>query len=141
MAVAKIAHCERGSLSRIATQLPGAASGGPRFHRLHAKHKRHDSVFAALGGVCDADGDAIAQHRGAITERGNLGHAMRNENYRIAALAPAPHNREDPFRQVRRKSGGDLVQHKHDRIGRERARQIDEPQNWIWNVRARARRI
>ena len=38
------------------------------------------------------------------------------------------------FRQVCRESGGDLVEHEHDRIGRQRAGQIDEAQNRIGNV-------
>ena len=74
--------------------------GGTGLHGLDAKHQRDDSVFAAVGGVCDADGDAIAQHGSAITKRGHLGHAMRNEDHRIAAFAPAPHDREDVLRQV-----------------------------------------
>ena len=71
--------------------------------------------------VDDAHCDAIAQNRRAITERADLRHAMRDENHGIAAFAPATHDREDTVRQVRRKSGGDLVENKQGRIGRQRA--------------------
>ena len=135
MAVAEIADLERRRrLSRAAIRSLGRSLGGTGFHRFDAKHERDDSVFAASGGVRDADGDAIAQDRGAITERGHLGDTMRDEDHRIAAFAPAPHDREDMVRQVCRESGGDLVEHKHDRIGRQRAGQIDEAQNRIGNV-------
>ena len=135
MAVAEIADLKRRRLlSRAAIDSPVRSVGGTGFHRLYAKHQRDDSVFAASGGIRDADGDAIAQNRGAIAERGHLGDTMRNEDHRIAALAPAPHDREDAFRQVCREGGGDLVEHQHDRIGRQRAGQIDEAQDRIWNV-------
>ena len=114
--------------------MPALGLGGMSLNRLYAKHKRHNPVFAAMRRVRNADGDAIAQNRGAITERSHLGHAMRNENYRISTLAPPPSDCEDTFRQIGRKSRRDLVQHEHDRIGRERARQIDEPQSRIGNA-------
>ena len=135
MAVAEIADFKRWPLlGRAAIDSPGRSLGGIGFHGLYAKHKRDDSVFAASGGIRDADGDAVAQNRGAIAERGHLGDTMRNEDHRIAAFAPTPHDREDPFRQVCGKSGGDLVKHEHDRIGRQRPGQIDEAQDRIWNV-------
>ncbi len=135
MAVAKIADFKRHRLRIRAALEPSPRGLGGTGFQLDAKHERDDSVFAPSGGVGDdADGDAIAQNRGAIAQRSNLGDAMRNEDDRIAALAPASHDREDLFRQVRRKRRGDLVEHKHDRIGRQRARQIDEPQHRIWNI-------
>ena len=135
MAVAEVANLKRRrSLGHAPIQSPRPGLGGADFHRVHAEHQRDDPVFAAGGHVRDADGCAVAQYRRAIAERGDLGDAMRNEDHRIAAFAPAPHDREDVVRQVCRESGGDLVEHQHDRIGRQRAGEIDEAQNRIGNV-------
>ena len=135
MAVAEIADFKRCPLlGRAAIDSPGRSLGGTGFHGLYAEHQRDDSVFAAAGGVRHADGDAVAQNRGAIAERGHFGDTMRNEDHRIAAFAPTSHDREDVLRQVCRESGGDLVEHEHDRIGRQRPGQIDEAQDRIWNV-------
>ena len=59
---------------------------------------------------------------------------MRNEDDRIAAFAPTPNDRENMFRQVRRESRSYLVEQEHDRIGRQRAGQIDEAQYRVRNV-------
>ena len=59
---------------------------------------------------------------------------MRNEDHRIAALAPTPHDCEDLIGQVRRERRCDFVKHEHDRIGRQRAGQVDKAQNRIRNV-------
>src|ERR1700722_266708 len=98
MAVTQIMHGEREILGRIAIELGALGLGGMRFDRLDAKHERHDPVFAAMRRVRDADSDAIAQNRGAIAERSHLSHAMGNEDYRGAPLAPLPRDREHPFR-------------------------------------------
>ena len=60
MAVAEIADLKRRRLhSRAGFDSPLRSVGGTGFHRIYAKHQRDDSIFAASGGVCDADGDAI----------------------------------------------------------------------------------
>ena len=113
-AIAEIADLERRLFSRAAIDPPNRGLDGSGFHDVRAQHQRNDSILVALGGVGDADEGAIAQHRGAIAERGNLGDAMRDEDHRASAFPPATDDREHSFRQIRGKSGGDLVQHEHD---------------------------
>ena len=101
---------------------------------LAAEHQRDDLVLAAGRRLRHADDDAVAQHRGAVAMRGDLRHAVRNENDRPAAFAPVTHHLEDPLGEIARQRGGDLVEHQDLGIGGERASQIDQPQDGIGQV-------
>ncbi len=85
--------------------------------------------------------DAIAQHRGPVAQGRHFGHAMRDEDHRMPALAPAAHHREDFFGHVRGQRGGDLVEQQDLGIGGERPRKIDEPEDRLRQVAHEGREI
>ncbi len=58
----------------------------------------------------------------------HLAEAVGDEERRAAALLLAPHHVEDALGEVGRERGGDLVQDQQLRVARERAREVEHPQ-------------
>ena len=71
---------------------------------------------------------AVAEHGGAVAVRDHLAQAVGDEERRAAALLLAPHHVEDALGEVGGKRGGDLVQDQELRVARERAREVEHPQ-------------
>ena len=95
---------------------------------LRAEHELDDLLLAALLRDERPDVLAVAQHRRAVAVRDHLTQAVRDEERRAAALLLPAHHVEDALREVGRKGGGDLVEDQQLRLARERARQVDHPQ-------------
>ena len=81
VAVAKIADLESGEIVVGAAILSLLRLRRANLRWVQAEHKRDDSLSTSGRCVDDADCCAIAQNRGAITERADLRHTMRDENH------------------------------------------------------------
>ena len=90
-----------------------------------AEHQLHDPLLGARSHVDDADGLAVAQHRGAIAKRGNLQQPVRDEDHRAAGLALALHDVEHLLREIGRQRGRHLVEQQHVGLDRQRPREIE----------------
>ena len=113
----------------------GAARGRRRSSgRGLPEHQRHDVVLVSARAFRDPDGDAVAQNRRPVAQRGDFRHAVRDEDDGVPHLAPAPHHRVDALGQVRGKRSGDLVEEQDRRVGGERAAEIDQPQQRIGKI-------
>ena len=84
--------------------------------------------------VDDADGLAVAQHGGAVAERGDLDEAMRNEDDGPAGLALAAHDVEHALGEVGGQRRRHLVEQQHVGLDRERAREIEHALDGQRNV-------
>ena len=135
MAAAQAAHFERrGLVSRMQRRAGrGGVSRGGVGRRL-AEHQRDDPLVASGRDIDHADDDPVAKHRRPVAERRDLGHSMRNEDYRMPALAPVADDLEYALGQIRGQGGGNFVEQEYEGIGSERSRQVDQAQNRIRKV-------
>ena len=108
-AAAQASHLERRRHAACRLGSEASAAGGSGVSHFVAKHELDDTLFAAAGGVGDADGEPVAQHGGAITQCRYLGHAMGNEDHAATTLAPAPYYAEDALREIGRQRRSYLV--------------------------------
>ena len=124
------AHLERRSAVRdldpLARRRRLGALGGAG--DLLAEHELDDLLLAALPRHERADVAAVAEHGRAVAVRDHLAEAVGDEERRAAALLLAPHHVEDALGEVGRKRGGDLVQDQQLRVARERAGEVEHPQ-------------
>ena len=93
-----------------------------------AEHELDDPVFGALGHVDDADGLALAQDRGPVADRGDLDHAVRDED--DGPSGPARRPTTSRTRSVRSAGSAAVISSSMRMSGldREGAREIDDPQ-------------
>ena len=77
--------------------------GGARARLLDAgaEHQLDDPLLGAGGDVDDADGLAVAEHRGAVAERRDLEQAVRDEDDRAAGGGSGGGRRRAPARRGR----------------------------------------
>ena len=75
------------------------------------EHQLDDPLLGARGDVDDADGLAVAQHRGAVAQGGDLDQPVGDEDHRPVAAALAADDLEHPLGQVRGQRRGHLVEH------------------------------
>ena len=78
--------------------------------------------------VDDADRLALAQDRGPVAHRGDLDHAVGDEDDRPLAAALAADDLEHALGQVRRQRRGHLVEHQHVGLDGQRAGEVDDAQ-------------
>ena len=104
-----------------------------------AEHQLDDLLLRARRHVDDAHRLAVAQHGGAVAERGDLEQPVRDEDHRAAGLALAPHDVEHLFGEIRRQRRGHLVEQQHVGLDRQRAREIEHAQDGERDVRAPSR--
>ena len=93
-----------------------------------AQHQLDDPVLGAGGDVHDAHRRALAQDRRPVADRGDLDHAVGDEDDAALAAALAADDLEHALREVRRQGCGHLVEHQDVGLDRQRARQVDDPQ-------------
>ena len=142
------AWCRR---ARLRTLRRGGAGGGRRPRRAArrrrgaldagAEHQLDDPLLDARGDVDDADGLAVAQHGGAIAERGDLEKPVRDEDDRAAgprsARRTTSRTRSARFGRQRR---GHLVEEQHVGLDGERAGEVEDAQRRRAAGRARVSR-
>ena len=111
----------------------GVAAAGERAARAcsirGAEHQLDDLLLGAGRHVDDADGLAVAQHGGAVAQRGDLDEAVRDEDDRAAGLALAADDVEHPLGEVRRQRRGHLVEQQHVGLDGQRAREVEDAQH------------
>ncbi len=135
MAAAQAAHFERRDPVRRYERRAGRGGvSRPGVGRRLAEHQRDDPLLASGRDIGHADDDPVAKHRRPVAERRDLGHSMRNEDYRMPALAPVADNLEYALGQIRGQGGGNFVEQEYEGIGSERSRQVDQAQNRIRKV-------
>ena len=121
-------------IARLCLDRRDRARRSDRVRSLGAQHQGDDALFTAVRALGHADRDAIAQHRRAVAQSRDLGHAVGDEDDRGAPPPPAPHHRIDPLGQVRRQRRSDLVEQQHRGLRGERPGQIDQAQRRIGQV-------
>ena len=102
-----------------------AADGAARCSIRCAEHQLDDPLLGAGRHVDDADGLAVAQHGGAVAERGDLEEAVRDEDDRAAGLGSGGGRR-----RARARRGWPAAPRSSRRAAARRAR---------WPARARGR--
>ena len=108
-----------------AARLARLARCARAFSIARAEHQLDDPLLDARLDVDDADGLAVAQHRGAVAERRDLDEAVRDEDDRAAGLALAADDVEHALGEVGGQRRGHLVEQQHvglDRRARGRGR-------------------
>ena len=122
----QVAHGEARSCLRRAACLSGRAACATRaLFDLGAEHQFDDPLLDAGADVDDADRLAVAQHGGAVAERGDLDEAVRDEDDRAAGLALPPDDVEHALGEVGRQRRGHLVEQQHVGLDGQRAGEIE----------------
>ena len=122
----------RSDQERLRASRTGAVplGGERRLRREHvavlaADHQLDDLVVALLAGAIGGDVAAVAKHRAAIRQLGDLVHAMRDIEQR-QPLGAQPLQHDEHLGDVRRRErGGRLVQDEHARVARQRLGDLD----------------
>ena len=104
----------------------------PRFahglgHRP-AQHQLDDALFNPRLNREVAHRRAVAQHGGAVADRGDFGEAVRNVDDGAARIRLLAHDFQHPVDEVGRQGGGHLVEQQHIRLGGKRAGKIEDAQ-------------
>ena len=121
-AAAQAAHLER-RVSRVDTRA-APASAAPLAAASPLDSPSINETIRSLASRRDidhADDDPVAKHRRPVAERRDLGHSMRNEDYRMPALAPVADDLEYALGQIRGQRGGNFVEQEYE-ADRKRAR-------------------
>ena len=93
------------------------------------------------GDVDDADRLALAQHGRAVADRGDLDHAVRDEDDGAIAAALAADDLEDALGEVRGQRRGHLVEHQDVGLDGEGAREVDDPERGQRHAPRQARQV
>ncbi len=91
-----------------------------------ADHQLDGAVARHLTGRLGRDQAAVAQHADAIGDAVDLVHPVTDEHDRDRALAQPLHDLEQPLDLTQRERCGRLVHDQDARIGRQRARDLDQ---------------
>jgi hypothetical protein len=93
-----------------------------------AQHELHRAVLdPRLDGEV-ADGGPVAQHRGAVAERGDLGEAVRDVDDGATGIGLGADHAQHPLHEVRGQRRRHLVEHEEVGLGRQRAGEVEDAQ-------------
>ncbi len=95
---------------------------------VFAEHQLHDPLLGPRRDVDDADRLAFAQHRRAIADRGDLDHAVRDEQDRSGAATTLADHLKHALGKVGWQRRRHLVEHQDVRVDGQRTRQINDAQ-------------
>ena len=120
----------------------GGLAGARRRRRASfergAEHQLDDPLLDAGLDVQDADRLAVAQHRGAVADRGDLGEAVRDVDHRAARLGLPAHHLQHPLGEVGGQRRRHLVEQQHVGLHGQRPGEVEHAQDGERNV---ARRV
>ena len=104
----------------------GRFVGGAGALDAAAEHEIDDGFLGAGGDGDDADGLAVAEHGGAVAERGDLEQAVRDEDHRAAGGGLLADGVEDVLGEVGGEGGGHLVEEEDVGLDGEGAGEVED---------------